>query len=137
MSLLNVFDIAGSGMSAQTLRLNVVASNLANAESVSSSTGGAYRAREPVFAPMLQAFGDDSAGVGVQVKGVIESQAPLRREYSPDNPLADKNGYVYMPNVNVAEQMANMISASRSYQTNVEVMNTTKQLLLRTLTLGQ
>jgi flagellar basal-body rod protein FlgC len=136
MSFFKVFDVAGSAMSAQSLRLNVTASNLANADSVSSSTNQTYRAREPVFASMLNEMGDDSA-VGVKLRGVVESQAPLRKEYAPDNPMANKDGYVFMPNVNTVEEMANMISASRSYQTNVEVMNTAKQLMLKTLTLGK
>lgn len=139
MSMFKVFDIAGSAMSAQTLRLNVTASNLANANSVSSSTDKTYRAREPVFATMLdQAGGGDTPeAVGVQVQGIVESQAPLQREYAPNHPMADADGYIYMPNVNTVEEMANMISASRSYQTNVEVMNTAKQLMLRTLAIGQ
>ncbi len=138
MSMFKVFDIAGSAMSAQTLRLNVTASNLANANSVSSSTDQTYRAREPVFAAMLNnAEGDDSQAVGVQVRGIVESQAPLQQQYAPNHPMADANGYIYMPNVNMVEEMANMISASRSYQTNVEVINTAKQLMLRTLAIGQ
>ena len=136
MSFFKVFDVAGSAMSAQSLRLNVTASNLANADSVSSSTNQTYRAREPVFAAMMDEMGDGSS-VGVKLRGVVESQAPLRKEYEPDNPMADKDGYVFMPNVNTVEEMANMISASRSYQTNVEVVNTAKQLMLKTLTLGK
>lgn len=135
MSLFNVFEIAGSAMSAQALRLNVVASNLANADSVSSSVGTTYRARQPVFAAALNA--ERRALGGVRVLGIVESNAPLRREYRPDHPLADAQGYVFLPNVNAIEEMANMISASRSYQTNAEVVNTVKQLLLRTLQLGQ
>lgn len=137
MALFNVFDIAGSAMAAQELRLNTTASNLANAESVSSSTGAIYRARHPVFAQMIAAFDMDDSVVGVRVLGIVESQKPARREYSPDHVLADEQGYIYRPNVNVVEEMANMISASRSYQTNVEVLNTTKQMLLRTLAMGQ
>jgi len=137
MALFNVFDIAGSGMSAQSLRLNVTASNLANAESVSSSTGQTYRARQPVFAALLDERTRDGSAVGVRVRGIVESQAPLRTQHAPENPLADQDGYIHMPNVNVVEEMANMISASRSYQSIVEVMNTSKQLMLRTLSLGQ
>jgi flagellar basal-body rod protein FlgC len=135
MPLFSIFDVAGSGLSAQSLRLNLTASNLANAESVSSSTGATYRARHPVFRAML----DDRtrAATGVQVLGVVESRAPLRTQFAPDNPLADAKGYVHMPNVNVVEEMANMISASRSYQSNMEVLNTSKQLMMRTLMLGQ
>lgn len=138
MSLFSVFDVAGSALSAQTLRLNTTSSNLANANSASSSSDQTYKAREPVFASMLNnEAGDDNGTVGVQVLGIVEKQDPARKEYNPGNPLADEKGYVYMPNVNVIEEMANMISASRSYQTNVEVMNTAKQMLMRTISLGQ
>ena len=138
MSLFNVFDIAGSSMSAQTVRLNLTASNMANANSVSSSIDETYRARQPIFSAMLDSFsvGEKSA-VGVQVKGIVESQAPLQQQYNPSHPMANEEGYIFMPNVNAVEEMANMMSASRSYQTNVEVINTAKQLMLRTLTLGQ
>ncbi len=139
MSLFNLFDTAGSALHAQTIRLNTISSNLANANSASSSTGKTYRAREPVFAAIVDNFstGDNDAVKGVRVVGIVESQKPLRREYQPGNPLANKDGYVFMPNVNVVEEMANMISASRSYQTNVEVMNSAKQMLMRTLSMGQ
>lgn len=147
MSLANVFNIAGSGMSAQSIRLNTVASNIANAESVSSSVGDTYRARQPVFAvaynQALQGRGAGNgayaadAGQGVQVKGIVESQAPLRRQYEPDHPMADEQGFVYYPNVNVVEEMTNMISASRSFQTNADIMNSAKEMLQRALTLGQ
>lgn len=141
MGLYNVFDIAGSGMSAQAVRLNSVASNLANADVVSGSPDTAYRARQPVFATVL----DNAAGMAgagpdgarVRVVGVRESLAPPRKTYAPNNPLADANGYVYHSNVNPIEQMANMISASRSYQSDVEMMNTSRQLLESTLRLGQ
>lgn len=136
MSLLRVFEIAGSGMSAQSLRLNVTASNMANAETVSSSIDRTYRARQPIFATVLDGFAGNGPGAGVKVLGVTESQAPLRSEYRPEHPLADEQGYVYMPNVNLIEEMANMISASRSYQGNVEVVNASKQMLMRTLSLG-
>lgn len=134
MSLFRVLDIAASAMGAQALRLNVVASNLANADSASSSVHQTYRARQPVFAALFDA---ERRTASVRVLGIVESSAPLRREYRPDHPLADAQGYVHLPNVNVIEEMANMISASRSYQTNAEVANTVKQLLLRTLQLGQ
>jgi flagellar basal-body rod protein FlgC len=139
MSMFKIFDIAGSAMSAQRLRLNVTASNMANANSVSSSVDQTYRARQPVFAAMLNESVMDGApeSVGVEVRGIVESQTPLQTRYEPGHPMADENGYVYLPNVNVVEEMANMISASRSYQSNVEVTNTAKQLLMRTLTLGQ
>jgi len=138
MSLFNIFDVAGTALSAQTLRLNTTSSNLANANSASSSTDETYRARQPVFATMLSnEFDDENGSVGVQVLGIVEKQDPARAEYNPGHPLANEEGYIYMPNVNVIEEMANMISASRSYQTNVEVMNTAKQMLMRTLSLGQ
>ncbi|MHB8346859.1 MAG: flagellar basal body rod protein FlgC [Acidiferrobacterales bacterium] len=137
MSLFNVFNIAGSGMSAESVRLNLTASNLANADSAASSTGQTYRARYPVFAAMANPLAPQAGAEGVHVLGVIQSQAPLRSEYAPNNPLADKNGYIHLPNVNVVQQMADMISASQSYQSNVDVINTSKQLLIKTLTLGQ
>jgi flagellar basal-body rod protein FlgC len=137
--MFKVFDVAGSALSAQSLRLNVTASNMANANSVSSSTEETYRARQPVFAAMLNdQFGSGNASsVGVEVKGIVESQAPLQQQYNPGHPMANEEGYVFLPNVNVVEEMANMISASRSYQSNVEVVNTAKQLMMRTLTMGQ
>jgi len=144
MSLSNVFGIAGSAMSAQSVRLNTTASNLANAESISSSEGETYRARKPVFAvQMAEQMGmngldaDLNAGAGVQVTEIIESQAPLRPVYNPNHPMADEHGYIYYPNVNVVEEMADMISASRSFQINAEIMNTAKTMIQRTLTLGQ
>ena len=137
MPSFSIFDIAGSAMSAQSLRLNTTASNLANADSASSSTGATYRARHPVFAAVFDGARAQGSAVGVQVRGIVESQAPLRSQYAPDHPLADAQGYLHLPNVNVVEEMANMISASRSYQSNVEVINTSKQMMLRTLSLGQ
>ena len=137
MSLFKIFDIAGSGMSAQALRLNTTASNLANAESVSGSPETAYRARSPVFSAMVKALGESPAGVGVNVQGVVESQEPVRQQYQPGHPMADEKGFIYLPNVNQIEEMANMISASRSYQSNAEVVKTSKQLLMRTLSLGE
>lgn len=137
MSLFRIFDIAGSAMSAQSIRLNLTSSNLANAESVGSSPETTYRARYPVFAAAMEDIMGEGSSVGVRVLGIVESQRQLSKEYRPGHPLADKEGYIHLPNVNVVEEMANMISASRSYQANVEVANTSKQLLLRTLTLGQ
>ncbi len=137
MSLFNIFDISGSALQAQSVRLNTTSSNLANANSISSSTGETYRARHPVFAPIMKDFGAQDSSVGVKVMGIVESQRPLRREYNPEHPLADEEGFIYLPNVNVVEEMANMISASRAYQTNVEVMNSAKQMLMRTLAIGQ
>lgn len=135
MSLMKVFDIAGSALEAQKVRMNTTASNMANANSASSSTETTYRARQPVFSAVMDEASD--AAAGVEVLGIVESQAPLEREYQPGHPLADEDGYVLMPNVNPVEEMANMISASQAYQNNVEVMNTSKQMLLRTLSLGQ
>ena len=132
MSSFNIFDIAGSGMSAQSLRLNLTASNLANAESVSGNAKGVYRPREPVFAALLDRETGSDTAARVQVLGVTESNAEPQMRYEPGHPLADEKGYIYLPNVNVVEQMANMISASRSYQNNVEILNTAKQLLLAT-----
>lgn len=137
MSLFNVFGISGSAMQAQTLRLNTISSNMANANSVSSSTGTTYRARHPVFAPMVKDFENEKKAVGVRVLGIVESSKPLRTEYSPNHPLANKDGYIFLPNVNMVEEMADMISASRSYQSNVEVMTTAKKMLMRTLQIGQ
>ena len=137
MSFFNIFDVAGSGMSAQTIRLNTVARNLANADTLSSSEANAYRAKEPVFEVMYDAaLGKGSSINGVRVNSIKESTAPIQSRYMPGNPLADERGYVYSSNVNTIEEMVNMISASRSYQNNVEVMNTSKEMLLRTLTLG-
>ena len=137
MSLFKVFEVAGSAMNAQSVRMNVTASNLANAGSVNGNPDNVYRARHPVF----ESFGDTLAaqtGVsGVRLNGVIESNAPLQVHYRPDHPDADENGNVYVSNVNTIEEMVNMMSASRSYQNNVEMINTTKDLLLQTLSLGR
>lgn len=143
MSLYNIFNVSGSAMSAQTVRLNTIASNIANADSVASSTGEVYKARHPVFAAIMNETmssgpGNSSAqNGGVKVTGIIESQAEAVARYQPENPLSDENGYVYAPNISLVEEMANMISASRSYQSNVQVANMTKSLLSRTLSLGQ
>ncbi|BFM16593.1 flagellar basal body rod protein FlgC [Maricurvus nonylphenolicus] len=148
MALGNVFDIAGSGMNAQSVRLNTTASNLANAQSASSSVDDVYRARKPVFAAAHQdamgfqsAFGksalENNSQKGVEVLGIVESDAELQRRYEPHHPMADEEGYVFYPNVNVVEEMTDMISASRSFQVNVEVMNSAKQMVQRVLTLGQ
>ncbi|WMS87641.1 flagellar basal body rod protein FlgC [Pleionea litopenaei] len=138
MALYNIFDISGSAMSAQSVRLNTTASNMANAESVASSVNETYKARHPVFSAVYQSVnGSPYAGAGVDVVGVVESAAEARVKYQPDNPMADENGNVYLPNVNIVEEMANMISASRNYQANVQIASTAKTLLQRTLTLGQ
>jgi flagellar basal-body rod protein FlgC len=141
MSLMKIFDTAGSGMAAESLRLNTVASNLANADSVSNSADSAYKAKELLFAPTQESDGligsqDSQASNGVRMVGVSESQQPVETHYEPGNPMADENGYVYGSNVNPIDELVNMISASRSYQNNVEVMNTTKQLMIKTIDLG-
>jgi flagellar basal-body rod protein FlgC len=135
MSLFNVFDVAGSALTAQSQRLSTVASNLANAESATSSTGQPYRAKQVVFSAQPIATQDNA--VGVRVTNIVEDASPPRMVHDPRHPLADEKGYVTMPNVNVIEEMVNMISASRSYQTNAELMNTAKTLLLKTLQIGQ
>ncbi len=140
MSLLGIFNISGSAMNAESMRLNVTASNLANADSVANSAQAAYRSRHPVFATQLREFAaspeGDEPGVGVRVLDVIQSQlAPVKR-YQPDHPLADATGYVYGSNVNPVEELTNMISASRSFQNNVEVLTTARELVLKTLSLG-
>jgi len=138
MSSLDIFNIAGSGMNAQNLRLNLVASNLSNANSISSSIQQVYKSRQPVFAAELNNILDQkNAASGVEVLGVVETQAPPIMEYAPNHPMADELGYIYKPNVNTVEEMANMMSASRAYQNNVEVLNTAKNLILQTLRMGQ
>ncbi|HET7775340.1 MAG TPA: flagellar basal body rod protein FlgC [Azospira sp.] len=134
MSIFNMFHVAGSALTAQSVRLNAVASNMANADSIASADGKPYRAKQVVFeaTPM----GNESAQ-GVRVKQVVESAAPPRMVYDPKNPAANGEGYVSMPNVDVVEEMVNMISASRSYQSNADVMNTARTLLMRTLAMGQ
>ncbi|HUX81594.1 MAG TPA: flagellar basal body rod protein FlgC [Halothiobacillus sp.] len=133
MSLFSIFNVASSAMSAQSLRLNATASNMANANSVATKPEDAYKAREPVFQQVLEQNG----GTGVRVMGITQSNAANPALYQPGNPLANKDGYVYSSNVNPVEEMVNMLSASRSYQTNVQVMDTAKNLALRTLQLGQ
>ncbi len=133
MSLMKILDISSSAVSAQSQRLNVVASNLANAESVAGPDGQAYKARQVVF----QATGNGAGPAGVKVTGIVEDTTPGKRIFDPKHPMADAEGYITQSNVNTVEEMVNMISASRSYQNNVEVMNTTQQLLLKTLQLGQ
>lgn len=149
MSLTRIFDVAGSAMSAQSIRLNTTASNMANAQSAASSADQVYRARQPVFAAIHSHMMQDSnltdpnailgsqAGSGVEVKGIVESDAPLQKRYEPHHPLADEEGYVLYPNVNVVEEMANMISASRSFEMNVDVMDAAKTMVQQVLTIGQ
>ena len=134
MSMLGIFDIAGSALAAQSQRLNVSASNMANADSVTGPDGQPYRAKQGVFQVAAQP-GQETGGV--RVSQIVDDPAPDRLVYQPGNPLADAKGYVRMPNVDVTGEMINTISASRSYQANVEVLNTTKSLMLKTLTLGQ
>ena len=131
--MFSIFDIAGSAMSAQSIRLNTTASNMANADSISSSEAKTYKARQPVFSAIL----NDDSTYAVSVDGIVESQTPVVAKYQPSHPKADKDGYIFMPNINMIEEISNMISASRSYQTNVEMLNTAKQLMQRTLALGQ
>ncbi len=137
MSLFRIFDIAGSGMSAQSLRLNVTASNLANAGDVSGSPDEVYRARHPVFEAFSRELDGARRTAGVRVLGVVEGQGEPQALYQPGHPEADENGYVYASDVNPVEEMINMLSASRSYQNSIEVLNTSKDLLMRTLTIGQ
>ena len=142
MSSFKIFDVVGSGLSAQSVRLNTVASNLANADSVSGDPSTVYKARHPVFQAVQAAIGqnlsatDQASSAAVRVRGIVQSNAPATERYDPGNPLADSNGNVYAPNVNVIEEMTDMISASRAYQDNVEVLNTSKDLMLATLKLG-
>jgi flagellar basal-body rod protein FlgC len=155
MSYANLFDIAGMAMDAQSIRLNTVASNLANAQSAASSVDQVYRARHPVFAAVQESAlrqmkgadrgdgwidfenDDQNAGAGVRVLDIAESEAPLEKRYEPSHPLADKDGYVLYPNVNVVEEMADMISASRSFQINVEMLQSAKTMAQRLLSMGQ
>jgi len=142
MSSFKVFDIVGSGLSAQSVRLNTVASNLANAASVSGDPATVYKARHPVFQAVQAAISQSvtaterASGTSVRVAGIVQSNAAPTERYDPGNPLADEHGNVYAPNVNVIEEMTDMISASRAYQDNVEVLNTSKDLMLATLKLG-
>ena len=140
MSLFNVFNVSGSALNAETIRLNTTASNLANAESVSGDSSKIYRARHPVFQAMMNTsdagFDGPDAATGVRVLGVVESQAPALMRYQPDNPLANKDGYVFTSNVNSIEEMTNMISANRTFATNVDAINTARDLLLKTISMG-
>ncbi len=143
MSLSNVFDIAASGMSAQSIRLNAISSNIANADSAASTPEAAYKSRHPVFELIRQQANDTAMqddlnnGYGVQVTGIVESPTPPQMRYEPENPLADKDGYVHYPDINVVEEMANMMAASRAFQTNVDMMDTAKSMMQRVLALGQ
>ncbi len=137
MSLFNVFNISGSAMQAQTVRMNTTASNLANADTVSGTKEGAYKAMHPVFASELSAQKESLGSIGVAVKGIHESEAEPVMRHAPSHPMANEDGYIFESNVNSIEEMVNMISASRSYQNNVEVMSTSKDMLMKTLSLGK
>jgi flagellar basal-body rod protein FlgC len=137
MSLFKIFDISGSAVSSQSQRLNVVASNLANVDTVAGPDGKAYKAREVTFQTVLMDTPDGVPGSGVRVSNVTENQAPGRKVHDPNSPSADADGYVTYSNVNAVDEMVNMISASRSYQNNIEVMNTAKNMLMKTLQMGQ
>ena len=137
MSVFKVFDVAGSGMSAQMLRLNTVASNLANAETISANEGDVYQARHPVFESVMQDMDSMDDVALVKVREIMQEQDAAVSQYRPNHPLANKDGFVFTPAIDTIAEMADMISASRSYQNNVEVLATAKELLLRTLQLGQ
>ena len=138
MSMMNIFNVSGSAASAQSQRLNVVASNLANADTVAGPDGQAFKARQVTFQTQLMGeIANDPTAAGVRVSNVSEDPTPGRRVHDPKHPGADADGYITYSNVNAVEEMVNMISASRSYQNNIEVMNTAKSLLLKTLQLGQ
>jgi|TARA_R110000772_G_scaffold48088_2_gene109700 flagellar basal-body rod protein FlgC len=138
MSLFNIMAVSASALEAQSVRLNTISSNLANSQVVSSTPEGAYQARYPVFETLLQdGLGDAEGAAGVRVAEIVESQLPPRQEFSPSHPLANEEGYIYRSNINPVDEMANMISASRSYQSSIEAMNTAKQLIQRTITLGR
>lgn len=136
MSMFRTLDISATGLQAQTIRLNTIASNMANVDSISSNAEDTFRGKKPVFETIMDEATGQATG-GVRIKEIVENKAPLKMEYMPNHPMADEKGYIYRPNVNVVEEMADMMSASRTYQTNIEVMNTSKQLLLRTIQMGK
>jgi flagellar basal-body rod protein FlgC len=140
MSLFSIFDISASGLSAQNTRLNTVASNLANSESIASTPEGAYKSKQPIFAATYEGQlnnVNNAASAGLRTVGIVESQAENVAQFQPGNPLANEEGYIYLSNVSVIEEMTNMMSAKSSYQSNIEVLNTSKELLLQTLRLGR
>lgn len=137
MSMFRIFDVAGSGMAAQTVRLNTTASNLANADVAAGDAESVYRSRQPVFATWLDPLNPDASVAGVRVTEIATSRAEPHRNFEPGHPAADGEGYVYRANVDTVEEMVNMMSAARSYQNNVEILNTTKELLMRTLNIGR
>lgn len=137
MSLSNVFDIAGSALTAQSVRLNTISSNLANVDTVASSPEDVYKARYPVFSTVYENSMNGTGSASVRVEGIVESDATAQEIYDPDNPLANEDGNIYKTNISTVDEMVNMISASRTYQSSIEAMNTTKQLMLQTLSLGK
>lgn len=137
MGISSTFDISGSALNAQSISLDTIARNIANAEVVSSSERGAYRAKRPMFATFMNDQFDNNSNGGVSIQGFLDSGRDIEKQRMPDHPLADDDGYIYLSNVNVVEEMAEMIKTSRSYQSNVEVMNTSKQLMMQTLGLGK
>ncbi|MBT8136700.1 MAG: flagellar basal body rod protein FlgC [Gammaproteobacteria bacterium] len=137
MSMFSIFEIAGSGIAAQSVRLNVTASNLANADMVAGSPDEVYRARQPVFSTWMDSLSPDPSAAGVRVNGITTSDVAPQKTYQPGHPSADQDGFVYGSNVDTVEEMVNMMSASRSYQNNIEILNTTKELLLRTINMGR
>ena len=144
MGMFQIFDVAGMGMSAQSIRLNTISSNMANASSVSSSMDKTYKARQPIFETVMgnqlneSAFDNsDYQTAGVRVAGIVESNKPLEQKYEPNHPMANKEGYIFLPNVNMVQEMANMISASRTYQMNVQMLSTAKQMMQETIKLGR
>ena len=139
MSIYKIFDISGSGIKAQSVRLTTTASNMSNSNVVSGTENGAYRPRYPIFTPESAQFKDDhfSESPGVKVTGIYQSLQPPIKRYQPSHPLANEDGYVFMPNVNMVEEMTNMMSASKAYRMNVEVLSTAKELMAQTLQMGQ
>lgn len=136
MGISNTFKISGSALNAQSISIDTIANNMANAQVISGTEAGAYRAQKPIFAALIDSQSPNANIRGVKVDGFQGSQAQIEKQNMPEHPLADENGYVYLSNVNMVEEMTNMIEASRNYQSNVEVLNTSKQLILRTLSLG-
>ena len=137
MGISNTFDISGSALNAQSISLDTIARNIANAEVVSGTESGAYRAKRPMFSTIMKNQFDNDSNGGVSIQGFLDSGRDIEKQRMPDHPLADEEGYIYLSNVNVVEEMAEMIKTSRSYQSNVEVMNTSKQLMMQTLGLGK
>ncbi len=132
----NSFNISGTALNAQSISISTIAKNMANAQVISGTEAGAYRAQRPVFSAMLDDSAKGGTAGGVQVDGFLQSNGLIERKRMPEHPLADNDGYVFLSNVNMVEEMTNMIEASRNYQSNVEVLNTSKQLIMRTLNLG-